>query len=349
MGLKKYVEETTEEELEESVEETASSEETTVDSAEEVEEIIEEEVEETPTDREEAIKKNINEERANYNNYFKKQKKINTICTVCFLALMVGGFAMVLLNEKMAGVGIYVGIAVLLGALIATFVTSKIFKNKLSEKAQNYVKNLYEITNAYVFDDERIDEIENIANQQLKLEAFTSAHLYKNIKAVRNRNYVTMRFNKKELICCDLAASILVKNRTSPMFLGKMYLFESNYKNENGVILYQLKGGELSRPLDDITDLKLVDGNKKYSIYTNDENYKNILTPQIVSILNSFKIDSKLIDVILSITPNSILLGIDYSDEFMSIPVEKEFNIKDTIRVKKDFEKVKKVLELLNK
>ena len=33
----------------------------------------------------------------------------------------------------------------------------------------------------------------------------------------------------------------------------------------------------------------------------------------------------------------------------MNIPVESEYNVKNTLRVKKDFERVKKIFDLLNK
>lgn len=69
-----------------------------------------------------------------------------------------------------------------------------------------------------------------------------------------------------------------------------------------------------------------------------------ILTDRILSLLNSFKIDDQLIDVIVSIKKGVVILGIDYSDEFMNIPVESEYNVKNTLRVKKDFERVKKIL-----
>lgn len=352
MGLKKYVEnpttvenETIEKDLqvqEEIVEEVNQNEVVEEDVSEEI-------VEHELSNRETEMSKTINEERSNYRDFYKKQRKINTIFTVIVLAVVLGAFLMVVFNDQMGGIGIYIAVGLFVVAIAVSFITSRNMKNKLTVKAQEYVKNLYEITNAYVFDDKNISNLQDLGNTQLPTQEFIDGHFYKNIKASRNRNYVKMLYKSKELVSCDLAASILIKGKTSPMFLGKFYKYPCSYNKENSFILYQLKGGELSRPLDDIDDLKLVDGNKKYNVYTNDDNYKKIFTERVLSLLNSFKIDDKLIDVIVSIRNGVVLLGIDYSDEFMNIPVESEYDIKNTLRVKKDFEKIKKIFDLLNK
>ncbi|MCI7602407.1 MAG: hypothetical protein MSS77_04695 [Mollicutes bacterium] len=351
MGLKKYVENpnTVENETEKKdvqVEEEIVEE---VNADEIAEETSEEIVEEPLSNRENEMTKTINEERTNYKDFYKKQRKVNTIVTVSILVVVLGAFLMVIFNDQMGGVGIYVAIGLFVVAIVVSFLTSRAMKNKLTARAQEYVKSLYEITNAYVFDDKDISNLDDLGSEQLPTQEFIDGHFYKNIKATRNRNFVKMLYKSKELLTCDLAASILIKGKTSPMFLGKFYKFPCSYSKENSVILYQLKGGELSRPLDDVDDLKLVDGNKKYNVYSNDDNYKKILTDRILSLLNSFKIDDQLIDVIVSIKKGVVILGIDYSDEFMNIPVESEYNVKNTLRVKKDFERVKKIFDLLNK
>lgn len=352
MGLKKYVE--NEIETNEIVEEEASKEqeevveETVLDELVSVEEEPEAE-EDDDSSFEKEITEKIDNERKNYQDYYKKQKKTNTLITIGVLVLIVGGFVMMLLSEKMGGAGIYIGIAILVLSLIATFVTSKFLKDRLSQRAQAYVTTLYDTTNDYIFNDQNITDLENKGSMQLSQEVFTDCHFYKNIKGTRNRNYVTLKYRGVEMISCDLAANILIKNRTSPMFLGKFYDYFSNYNNENGVILFQLKGGELSRPLDDVDGLKLVEANSKYTIYTNDENYKKVLNDRVLKELLRFKVDKTLIDVIVSIRHGKVSLGIDYSDEFMNIPVESAFDFKNTKRTKKDFERVLKVFDLINK
>ena len=54
-----------------------------------------------------------------------------------------------------------------------------------------------------------------------------------------------------------------------------------------------------------------------------------------------------MIDVIFSVKDNLISLGIDYADEYLNIPVDSDFTIKNTKIAKQDFKKVVNVLETL--
>ena len=65
--------------------------------------------------------------------------------------------------------------------------------------------------------------------------------------------------------------------------------------------------------------------------------------------LQGFRIDETLIDVILCIKEGKVSIGIDYSDEFINIPVESEFKINNIKRAKLDLERVLKIFDLLNK
>lgn len=352
MGLKKYdanAEKNEEEIVDETVEETSEkvSEEKPLLNEEFAEdEVVEEEVEVLDSDKE--LEKNINEKRLEYVSFTKKQRKMSTIVTVVCLAFVVGGFALMMLNDKTGGVGIYIGLVLVIIAFIFTFVMSKMSKDKLTKQAQEYVSYLYQKTNEYIFEGKQVDNLEN-KTEQLNAEVFTDFHLYKNIRNTRNRNLTTMNYKGSPLICCDMAANILIKNRTSPMFLGKFITYKSTYNEDDKYVLFQLIGGELSRPIDNVEDLKLIEGNKKYVLYSNDENYFKFVDAKVINELKSFKIDNDLIDIIFSLRKGNVCIGIDYSDEFMNIPVQSEYSIKHTIRVKKDLEKVLKIFDLLNK
>ena len=124
------------------------------------------------------------------------------------------------------------------------------------------------------------------------------------------------------------------------MFLGKFYDYENSYNKEGKRIIMQIKGGELSRPIDDVEDLKLVEGNDTYAIYTNDDEWRKVLKQDVIKTICKLQIDKTLIDVIVSIRPGKTSVGIDYVDEFMNIPVDHEFDFNLVRRTEKDFEKV---------
>lgn len=351
MGLKKYDEEEVkakEEEIEAKLIQEDQDEEDEI-----IEEPLTEEVIEPDSDEAivlDNIKNKINEERKKYLDYYNKQKLMRRISTIIIVLILIGAFAMVLCSDLMGGVGVYVGFPLAILAIIAAYVVSKISRNKLSNEAQKCMANLYSISNQYIFDGINLADYDFNISKQLEMSNFINCHFYKNIKNTRSRNFVSFLYKGYEFTACDLAASVIIKNKTSPMFLGKFYSYTfSKYQKEEGVITFQLKGKELSRPLDDIDDLKLQEETKKYVIYSNDEEYKKILKDSIIKNLCQFRIDNTLIDVIVSIRPSHIDIGIDYSDEFMNVPVESEFNIEDLKRAKRDFNKVINIIELINK
>ena len=67
----------------------------------------------------------------------------------------------------------------------------------------------------------------------------------------------------------------------------------------------------------------------------------------MIKALSDFEIKAPLIDVIFSIKDNLISLGIDYEDEFLNIPVDSDFSIKNLRKSKEDYEKVLKVISVL--
>ena len=312
-----------------------------------------EEVEDAKTELSE-FEASVNEKasaaRKTYKEYINKQKWWNRLATLLMLLISIGGLVLLFMADKLPnGVGVGCGFALMVLGFIVTFVASKILKDKRLVQANKYIDVLYEETNKYIFSNTEFKDIQTEARHNVDSTLFTDARFYKGIKGTRSRNYVSLMYKDHQLQAADLAGNILVKNKTSPMFLGKYYDYTSSYDNPEGRILFQLKGKELSRPIDDVDDLKLVDGNKKYNIYSNDENWRKVLNEKVLHELTSFRIDSTLIDVIVSIRAGKVSLGIDYADAFLDIPVDSEISFENIRRAKKDFDKVVKIFDLLNK
>ena len=229
-----------------------------------------------------------------------------------------------------------------------TSVATKVIKGKLSKQAEEYIKVLYQNVNDYLFSGENFSKLDVKAYGQLKDELFIDAGFYKNIKGTKSRNLVSVYNKYKQMADADLAANILVKNRLSPMFLGKFYDYTSSYSKEGKRIIMQIKGGQLSRPVDDIDDLKLVESTDAYLIYTNDDEWRKTLNQHTIKDILKLKIDKTLIDVLISIRKNKCSIGIDYIDEFMNIPVEHEFDFNNVKRTELDLNKVLTIFDDLN-
>ena len=310
------------------------------------EEVEKEKIEIDLTETDKEVQDRVNQKRAEYQENFKKAKKLNNITTVALLAVMVAGFVLMMI-QTLPSYFLYIGIGILVIALIASFIISRQVKNNVSAKAQEYIDQFYLNTNSFIFG-EYVEEI-NSLKTQYATQKFVDAHFYNDIRQSKSRNYIELTYKGEKIEAADLAGNVLEKGRTSPMFLGKFYSYKANYNKEGQVILFQLKGENLSKPINNIENIKLQENNDTFVIYSNDDDYGKVLTNEVLRVLKSFEIDETLIDVILSIKDNQVFLGIDYSDDYMNIPVESDFKMKYAIRTKKDFEKVIKIFDLLNR
>lgn len=301
----------------------------------------EEELKATPlsTDQE-TIKNNIENARNEYLQASKKQRRIGTIITVCTMLVLVAALVLMITLSGTYQFMTYVSIGIMIVVLVAVFCFNRYARNKLSKRAEDYISKLYSEIDNYLFSGEDFKELSYKPQGQLKDEIFMDARFYKNLKNTRSRNLISVQYKGKLLVSADLAGNIVVKNRLSPMFLGKFYDYENSYNQEGKRIIMQIKGGELSRPIDDVDDLKLVEGNDTYAIYTNDDEWRKVLKQDVIRDICKLEIDKTLIDVIISIRPGKTSIGIDYIDDFMNIPVEHEFDFNLVRRTEADLKKV---------
>jgi uncharacterized integral membrane protein len=298
---------------------------------------------------EDELVKKVNAERDVYYKYSKKQKIYNYICTGILIALIIAAFALILTlgqKEEYSYV-MWISLSVVVVGLIGSFAFSRFQRKKLEKAANTYINNYFTLIDKHIYEDERFSKQDYFPSTQMEDRYFVGAHFYNNIKSTRSRNFVSCTYNDKTLVSADLAGNIMVKNRLSPMFLGRYFVYQNDFKGEDKYIVFQLKGGQLSRPIDNIDDLKLVEGNNYYCIYTNIDDWKRIFNSKVLNELKRFKINNTLIDVLVSIREGYTSLGIDYSDEFMNVAVDHEFKF-DGVRVsQKDLEIVLNVLDII--
>jgi len=315
----------------------------------EVKEEVEDDREEllVSTQDETKLVEDINAKRLEYKKYADKQKKINYLITGIICVVLVTCFALMMIFSTTDWV-LYVGIGVMAVVLLGTYLASRYMRKKLLENAEVYINYLYTQNETYVYRDFKTEDFVATPKGNLQDKFFNDAHFYINIKGTRSRNFVHFKLDGVEYDACDLAGNTLIKGKLSPKFLGKFYSIKLPIDTSDKVTVFQLKGGKLSVPVDNIGDLKLVEGNDTYVIYSNDEKYQSIFTDRLVKALVSFGNKSPKIDVIFSIKNNLISLGIDYEDEFLNIPVDKEFTVNNSRISKEDFKKVRKIVEILS-
>lgn len=311
---------------------------------------LEDEFNKLPLDEVQKVVENkVNEHRKKYLAYAKKQKLLNSIASGAILAVAVACFILIMIFGTEYSWVLYVCLGVLAVSLAGAFIISKMFKKRLSAAAEEYIDNMFKTQNEYLYANEKFTEKQYLSGQQMDSGLFFNAHFYKGLHSTKSRNLFIAQYNGKTFASADLAASILIKNRTSPMFLGKYYICDNNYEEEDKYILFQLKGGELSRPIDDVDDLEMVEGNSTYVIYSNDPNWRKVLNKKVIDELRKFRIDSTLIDVILSIRKGKTSVGIDYDDKYINIPVDSDFKFNNLRRTEEDLKKVLDIIDTINK
>jgi hypothetical protein len=308
-------------------------------------EVVEKPIVKTAED--ESLEADINAKRLEYKKYADKQKKINIIITSGVVVVLVAAFICMMVFSSVDWVT-YVAIGAMACVLVVTYLSSKIMKKKLMANAEIYINYMYDKTSKYIYDDKDIKDLTATPKGSLEDKWFLDAHFYTNIKNTKSRNFAHFKIGSVEYDVCDLAGNTTIKNKLSPKFLGRYYSMKANYKTDGKVSIFQLKGGALSIPLDDIEDLKLIEGNDDYVLYSNDPNCNKIFSQKLIKELEKFKVENPLIDIIFSVKDNLISLGIDYVDEFLNIPVDKDFSIRYTQVSKQDFKKVVNVINVLS-
>lgn len=349
--LENKIEETKEEEKLDKNQENISQEDFSIEEEIDVE-VEEVEEEHKESDEEVEIKKEINKKREEFNLIQKKNKRKGMIIFGFILVFLVASFVLLLTltNEDNSWISyVFLGITVFL--LVIGYIFQRIEKKNATEAANTYLNFLLEQTDKFIYSDEKFSNFSLVPtdpNSEICKGLFLDRRMYKDIKYVRGRNIVYVDYKESKLTSLDVAGSVVIKGRPSPRFLGKLYVYPYKGKEEDRC-LFQLKGKELSCPVDDIDDLTIIEGNDKYVYYVDKEENKSLISSKAISLIKSIKIDKDVIDVIVTVNKGFVGVGIDYSDEFEAIAIDKDFKLDNTYKTKKDLNKVLQIIDEINK
>ena len=294
------------------------------------------------------LAKRIDEKREEFNKFGKKLKMWNYVVTAVLLIVLVLALvlALTLGNEEGQSWVTIVVLCCAIALLVGSFIFSRYQRKRLDKAGNEYVQFVLGETNKEIYTGDRFKDLTfSITGDQKAL--FDESKMFLNIKTFKAINVSSGLVNNKPFTVFDCAASILVKNRPQPRFLGRMFVFELEGVDLNLRGLFQLKGKEYSYPVDDLDGLKLVDGNDKYTFYVNDERVKEVLNNKVLSIIKQFKIDKTIIDVIVSLNNGKLFVGIDYADDFINVPTKESLNLKNIAKSKADLEKVIEIREAI--
>lgn len=218
----------------------------------------------------------------------------------------------------------------LIGIIIALFAGLLVFKiltkRYLDSKASDYVTKYYQTTTAYMIQGEGFSDLVVNPKGKVEKEFFINAGIYENLKSVGSRNLVTFKHNEREFTFVDLAASVQGVKKLEPIFVGKVLKYTSQ-KEFNGKMLGQIMGtNKLSKPIDGFAGLEQIHKTSNCIFYSNMHKEKNLLTKSVTDLFGKFRLNNDLLDVVISVNKKEIVVGLDYNDPVMQLPVDKKFN-----------------------
>lgn len=320
----------------------------------ETEEIKEEEIEEVieTGQNERDLSTKVDEKRQEFNAFNKKLRYINYGVLGLSLVIVVLAFALAMtLGNKEGNSWITILVfCVAIVCFIGIYIFTRIQRKQVEAKSNEYISFVFNETNKLVYSNPKFKDINiTLKGDDSIKELFDKTRIFLNIKSFKAINVVKGKVNDIDFTAFDCAASILVKNRPQPRFLGRMFVFDLKDVDPSLRALFQVKGKEYSYPVDDIEEMSLVDGNDKYSFYLNKEEGKKILNNKVLSLIKKFKISKQIIDVIVSINDSKLFIGIDYSDEMINVPTDKSLNLENIKKQEIDVEHVISIIEEINK
>lgn len=268
--------------------------------------------------------------------YRQKYLKAATFSKYISIGIMLFAIVLVVVfwifMNKLPNIWRYVLLGVAI-ALVIGILGYNIFKKKrLNNLASEYVQNYYQATIKYLFDDqEKFSLVTVNPKGKLANDFFTEAKLYDGIVSCGSRNVTSFIYNNQEFVYAELAAEIQGVKKLEPTFVGKVLKVRTNIELHGRTII-QINGkSKLTVPINSIAGLEEIkikdhDNIKVYSSLSKKESF--VFNKKLVDKLISYKLDDNLFDVVISIYNENILIGLDYNDSVMQLPVDKKFDMK---------------------
>lgn len=270
------------------------------------------------------------------------------ISLICIAAIVVGCIVIpnLQLNNDSLKTGLMLGIVFV--ALAGTLGYSVFTKRSMNSRMRKYFSFYYKKINEYAFDQ---DGFKNPVLQEpgkIDLDLFRDMNLYKDVIDVGSRGLTEFEYNGIPMRIVECAGNIKAEKRMRPVFVGKMIHCAASYLGEQSIVIY-FKGNEKALPPTNVNELKVIEDNTKYIIYSNSGDAKKVINAKVKKLLDGIKMNKYLIDLAISIHDGKIYACLGYDDPLMILPLQKQFDPKPNEQYKKDLGEIIKVLEAFNK
>lgn len=288
-------------------------------------------------------------ERQKFFKTFRIQNTLKWIISlICIAAIVVGCIVVpnVIKDNDNLKTGLMLGIVV--AALAGTFGYSVFTKRSMNGKMKKYFNFYYRKVNEFAMDQAGFSEPVLQEPGKIDLDFFRDCNLYKDVVDVGSRGLTEFEYNGIPMRIVDCAGQIKADKRMRPVFVGKMLHCACSYLGEHAIVIY-FKGDDRALPPTNVSELKVIEDNTKYIIYSNSAEAKKVIKPAIKKMLDGIEMNKVLVDLAISMHDGKIFVCFGYDDPIMVLPLQNQFDPKPNEQFKKDLGKVIKVVEALNK
>ncbi|MBQ0008826.1 MAG: hypothetical protein KBS97_00880 [Firmicutes bacterium] len=292
----------------------------------------------------------IEEARLKFFKTFRVQNTFKWVAALICIAAIIFGFAGIpnivpKENAKLAQ-GLSLGICIAAAAIMIIY--SVITKRMMNTKMRKYFNFYYKKVNENAFNQEGFSDVVLQEPGKIDVDFFRETNLYKDIVDVGSRGLTEFTYHDIPMRIVDCAGNVKSDKRMRPVFVGKLLHCAGAYLGEQSIVIY-FKGNDRALPPTNVNELKVIEDNTKYIIYSNSADAKKVIKPAIKKMLDGIEMNKYLIDLAISLHDGKIFVCFGYDDPLMILPMQNQFDPKPNEQFKKDLGQVIKLVEALNK
>ena len=288
----------------------------------------------------------IEEARAKFLKVYRTQNAVKWVVSLVCIAAVI--FGCIVVPNLIGGLnGTIAMVVILVVALAATILYSVFTRKAIRGKMEAYFNLYYENINKFVFE----DEVSDIASQfpgKIQNEAFTDNGLYKDVIEVGSRGLAEFKYKDIDIAVVDAAAQVRQDKRIVPVYVGKYLYAASNYAYDDPTFVY-FKGDKRALPPTNLDGVKEVLKENRYTVYSNNSDWKKVITPEVKKIFEDIKMNKELVDLSISLQKGRVFVCMGYDDPLMVLPLQNQFDPKPTETYKTDVKNVLKLIKEFNK
>lgn len=300
--------------------------------------------EETPVEELDPFEKEVEDKRIAFVARFKKNRLISRVMMGVVLAAVIGAILLITLKNTAATIAGYSLAGATLVGLLVYFI---IAKRKAPNLSQDYIREVSDIFNQYVFDEPDFTDLKMDHERKITAEELDLDRAYKHSPELGNRNFVSASYKGHPFEAVDLAIYKIEGEGKKAMrkvaFLGKYLTFKNEYKFD-GRYIFNLRNSDKDKAVDqpnDIEDLVLVRSDGNLDVYgPNDKEFGAIFKKDFINKFKSIDLSNPLLNVVMVVWGGHTGLYLSYDDPVTTVPFQKQFKKDPQERYRKDLHEI---------